>query len=267
MTDIPHGLVAGKVVHKTEWTEQLFSLQVSAPVSPYQAGQFTKLGLRNSEGEFVRRAYSMVNAPEHEHGHQSLEFLIVKDQNGQLSPQLHQLKVGDDIFVGKDPSGFMTLEEIPEIADDLWMLSTGTAVGPFISMLESLLIEQQGKVDFNKTTSFNNLVLVHAVRTEQDLTYQDRINQLVEHFQGKLKYVPIISRESITGTLRGRIPSLLLGGDLERASSITINQRHSFFYLCGNPQMVRDTSEVLISLGLQKHLRKKPGQFSSENYW
>ncbi|MEL0611414.1 ferredoxin--NADP reductase, partial [Vibrio echinoideorum] len=71
---------------------------------------------------------------------------------------------------------------------------------------------------------------------------------------------------SITGTLRGRIPCLLLGGDLERASSITITQRHSFFYLCGNPQIVRDTSEALISLGLQKHLLKKTGQFSSENY-
>ena len=269
MTDIPHGLVTGKVTHKTEWTDQLFSLQVSAPVSPYQAGQFTKLGLLNSEDEFVRRAYSMVNAPEHTKGHQHLEFLIVKDQNGQLSPQLHELKVGDDIFVGKDPSGFMTLDEIPEIADDLWMLSTGTAVGPFISMLESMQIQQQKDTDAGseKATQFNNLVLVHAVRTEQDLTYRDRITQLVYQFQGKLKYVPIISRESITGTLCGRIPSLLLGGDLERASSITINQRHSFFYLCGNPQMVGDTSEALISLGLQKHLRKKPGQFSSENYW
>ena len=94
MTDIPHGLVTGKVLHKTEWTDQLFSLQVSAPVSPYQAGQFTKLGLLNSEGEFVRRAYSMVNAPEHEQGYQHLEFLIIKDQSGQLSPQLHKLKVG-----------------------------------------------------------------------------------------------------------------------------------------------------------------------------
>ncbi|NOJ02924.1 ferredoxin--NADP reductase [Vibrio splendidus] len=267
MTDIPHGLVTGKVLHKTQWTDQLFSLQVSAPVSPYQAGQFTKLGLLNREDEFVRRAYSMVNAPEHEQGHQHLEFLIIKDQNGQLSPQLHELKVGDDIFVGKDPSGFMTLDEIPEIADDLWMLSTGTAVGPFISMLESMQIQQQNGSDVEKVMSFKNLVLVHAVRTEQDLTYRDRIVQLVNHFQGKLQYVPIISRESITGTLRGRIPSLLLGGDLERASSITINQRHSFFYLCGNPQMVRDTSEALISLGLQKHLRKKQGQFSSENYW
>jgi ferredoxin--NADP+ reductase len=267
MTDIPHGLVTGKVLHKTQWTDQLFSLQVSAPVSFYQAGQFTKLGLLNSENEFVRRAYSMVNAPEHKQGHQHLEFLIVKDQNGQLSPQLHELKVGDEIFVGKDPSGFMTLDEIPEIADDLWMLSTGTAVGPFISMLESMKIPQQNDSDVEKVMSFKNLVLVHAVRTEQDLTYRDRIAQLVHHFQGKLQYVPIISRESVTGTLRGRIPSLLLGGDLERASSITINQRHSFFYLCGNPQMVRDTSEALISLGLQKHLRKKPGQFSSENYW
>ncbi|MEZ9763867.1 ferredoxin--NADP reductase [Vibrio splendidus] len=267
MTDIPHGLVTGKVLHKTQWTDQLFSLQVSAPVSFYQAGQFTKLGLLNSENEFVRRAYSMVNAPEHKQGHQHLEFLIVKDQNGQLSPQLHELKVGDEIFVGKDPSGFMTLDEIPEIADDLWMLSTGTAVGPFISMLESMKIQQQNDSDVEKVMPFKNLVLVHAVRTEQDLTYRDRIAQLVHHFQGKLQYVPVISRESVTGTLRGRIPSLLLGGDLERASSITINQRHSFFYLCGNPQMVRDTSEALISLGLQKHLRKKPGQFSSENYW
>ena len=267
MTDIPHGLVTGKVLHKTQWTAQLFSLQVSAPVSPYQAGQFTKLGLLNSEGEFVRRAYSMVNAPEHEQGHQHLEFLIIKDQNGQLSPQLHELKVGDDIFVGKDPSGFMTLDEIPEIADDLWMLSTGTAVGPFISMLESMQIQQQNGSESEKVTSFKNLVLVHAVRTKQDLTYRDRISQLVHHFQGKLQYVPIISRESVTGTLRGRIPSLLLGGDLEQAASVAFNQTHSFFYLCGNPQMVRDTSEALTSLGFEKHLRRKPGQFSSENYW
>ncbi|TKF94073.1 ferredoxin--NADP reductase, partial [Vibrio sp. F13] len=27
MTDIPHGLVTGKVLHKIEWTDQLFSLQ------------------------------------------------------------------------------------------------------------------------------------------------------------------------------------------------------------------------------------------------
>ncbi|MGF1721925.1 ferredoxin--NADP reductase [Vibrio kyushuensis] len=267
MTDIPHGLVTGKVVHKTQWTDQLFSLQVSAPVSPYTAGQFTKLGLLNSDGEFVRRAYSMVNAPEHSLGLHHLEFLIIKDQNGQLSPKLHQLNEGDEIFVGKDPSGFMTLEEIPSTVKDLWMLCTGTAVGPFISILESLQIQQEESENSTAYRTFNRLVLVHAVRTKQDLTYQDRIAQLVQHYQGKLIYVPIISRESVTGALRGRIPSLLLGGDLERAASSTINKTDSFIYLCGNPQMVRDTSEALNTLGLEKHLRRKPGQYSSENYW
>lgn len=80
----------------------------------------------------------------------------------------------------------MTLDEIPEIADDLWMLSTGTAVGPFISMLESMQIQEQNGSESEKAASFKNLVLVHAVRTEQDLTYRDRITQLVDHFQGNL---------------------------------------------------------------------------------
>lgn len=260
MTELPHGLVTGKVVSRTDWNHQLFSLEVKAPISPYLAGQFTKLGLENAQGELVRRAYSMVNAPSHEKGYQHLEFLIVKDSDGQLSPMLHQLNNGDEVLVGRDPSGFMTIEEIPAYAQDLWMLATGTAVGPFISLLEQLQ-------DHNQIRSFDRLILVHAVRTEQDLTYQSRIQQLIQHFQGKLHYVPIISRESIAGTLRGRIPSLLLGGDLERTTSITINKDRSFFYLCGNPEMVRDTSSALNQLGLEKHLRRKPGQFSSENYW
>ncbi|NOH97207.1 ferredoxin--NADP reductase [Vibrio sp. 99-70-13A1] len=267
---IPHGLVQGKVTQKIEWNDQLFSLHVHAPVAPYLAGQFTKLALPVStelqyqqesndleRPEYIRRAYSMVNSPSHSLGHQHLEFLIVKDTSGQLSPKLHELKIHDTIFVGKDPSGFMILEEIPPAAKDFWMLATGTAIGPFIAMLETPHMADR----------FANLILVHAVRTQQDLTYQSRIAQLVHQFQGKLRYVPIISRESITGTLRGRIPTLLLRGELEHATSIAIHQQHSFFYLCGNPAMVRDTSEALKQLGLNKHLRRQAGQFSSENYW
>ncbi len=31
--------------------------------------------------------------------------------------------------------------------------------------------------------------------------------------------------------------------------------------------MVKDTSDALKELGFEKHLRRKLGQFSSENYW
>ena len=49
--------VTGKVTKVQNWTDALFSLTVHAPVLPFTAGQFTKLGLE-IEGERVQRAYS-----------------------------------------------------------------------------------------------------------------------------------------------------------------------------------------------------------------
>ncbi|MGF1755152.1 ferredoxin--NADP reductase [Vibrio makurazakiensis] len=256
MPEVPHGLVLGKVTKKVDWNEQLFTLYVQAPVADYIAGQFTKLALPEGD-DFVRRAYSMVNAPVKEPVEPTLEFLIIKDQLGQLSPKLHTLEVGDDVYVGKAPSGFMTLQEIPKHVEELWMLSTGTAVGPFLAMLEELV----------ESRRFRQVVLVHAVRQKTDLTYTDRIEKLDRLLEGKLHYVPVVSREPTSGSLRGRIPDLLLRGELQRAAQLDFSQERSFFYLCGNPAMVRDTSEALKQLGFTKHLRKKPGHFSSENYW
>ncbi len=37
--------VNGKIIHIEHWTESLFSLIVNAPVDPFTAGQFAKLGM------------------------------------------------------------------------------------------------------------------------------------------------------------------------------------------------------------------------------
>ncbi|MDI5568756.1 hypothetical protein MJI47_30450, partial [Salmonella enterica subsp. enterica serovar Kentucky] len=37
--------VTGKVTKVQNWTDALFSLTVHAPINPFTAGQFTKLGL------------------------------------------------------------------------------------------------------------------------------------------------------------------------------------------------------------------------------
>lgn len=55
--------VTGKVTKVRNWTDALFSLTVHAPVLPFTAGQFTKLGLE-IDGERVQRAYSYVNSPD-----------------------------------------------------------------------------------------------------------------------------------------------------------------------------------------------------------
>ena len=85
--------VNGKVKKIEFWTDTLFSLYVHAPVHPFTAGQFTKLGLE-IDGERVQRAYSYVNAP----GNPDLEFYLVTVPDGKLSPRLAALKPRAQFF-------------------------------------------------------------------------------------------------------------------------------------------------------------------------
>ncbi|OEF25519.1 ferredoxin--NADP reductase [Vibrio rumoiensis] len=262
MKEIPLGFVAGTVIKRIDWAEHLFSLHVHAPASafpspPFTAGQFSKLAVRNENDEWVRRAYSMVNKPCIEGDDAVFEFLVIEIPDGKLTPLLGDLKPGDDVLVGTLPAGFMTLDEVPDTTKDLWMLSTGTGIGPFISILEE--VEQCQR--------FDHLVLVHAVRTQEELVYKDKIIDLMKAYKGKLRYVPIVSRESVSGALSGRIPQQLQTGGLATAAHVPLTEQNSFFYLCGNPNMVHDTRDALQQMGYKKHLRREAGHFSFENYW
>ncbi|MBA3732423.1 MAG: ferredoxin--NADP(+) reductase, partial [Gammaproteobacteria bacterium] len=53
--------IEGRVIDNRRWTSQLYSLRIDAPVAPFKAGQFTRLGL-DIDGERVGRPYSFVNA-------------------------------------------------------------------------------------------------------------------------------------------------------------------------------------------------------------
>jgi ferredoxin--NADP+ reductase len=37
--------------------------------------------------------------------------------------------------------------------------------------------------------------------------------------------------------------------------------------LCGNPDMLKDSTAVLLARGLRKHRRRSPGQISVESFW
>ncbi|WP_261817213.1 ferredoxin--NADP reductase [Vibrio gallicus] len=246
----------GCVTFKRYWSDSLFSIRIKVDNHPFNAGQFTKLGLFNSGEELIRRAYSIVNSPQDYQQTSELEFVIVTDLNGKLSPQLHLLEVGDPVYVGLEGAGYMVPTEIPDTASQLWLLSTGTGLGPFISMLTEVgFIER-----------YQQVILVHAARFESDLTYKEVIEGLASRYP-QLKYVPIVSREQVDGVMSGHIPDLIKNRELESAVGINLDFEKSFLYLCGNPAMVRSTSAVLQDRGYHKHLRRKAGHFSCENYW
>ena len=122
--------IEAKVKDVKWWTDSLFSLIVNADVEPFTAGQFTKLAMQMGDKR-VARAYSYVNAP----NNPDLEFYLINVKDGQLSQQLAQLKPGDSVTIERRATGFFTLDEVPS-SEQLYMLSTGTALGPFISILE-----------------------------------------------------------------------------------------------------------------------------------
>ena len=243
--------VEGRVLERIDWTDTHFSLRVQATLPPYKAGQFTKLALYDGEQK-VQRAYSFVNPPSASWH----EFYVVEIPDGQLTPRLGTLQAGDTLLIAANPTGFLTLDEIPP-ARDLWMLSTGTAIGPFLSILS----------DGEVAMRFDNLVLVHGVRQGRELAYRPLIDRLAERYGPRFSYVPMVSREAWPDALSGRIPAAIEAGTLEQRVGLEISAEASQVMICGNPEMVRDTQRVLIERGLTKNLRRKPGQISAENYW
>lgn len=96
--------ITGRVTRITHHTDTLFSLHVQAPVLPFTAGQFAKLGLE-IDGERTQRAYSYVNAPDDD----DLEFYLVTVGDGKLSPRLAALTPGDELLITDEAAGFLCL--------------------------------------------------------------------------------------------------------------------------------------------------------------
>lgn len=241
----------GKVVEYKQWSKALFSLYVESDIEPFEAGQFVKVALE-IKGEVIGRPYSLVNPPDS----QPLEFYCIEVPNGLLTSHLVKLISGDEILVAPRAHGFMILDEVPQ-AKYLWLMATGTGVGPFLSILATDKPWQR----------FKRVVLVYAVRTLSDLSYQERISQILVEHPRQFAFIPFLSREPSDFALPGRIPQAIIDGRLEAHAGIRISAENSQIILCGNPQMVKDTTNALIERGLKKHHRFNPGQITAENYW
>jgi len=241
----------GRVAGQTRWTERLCSLRVAAPLGAFQAGQFVKLAL-DAGGERVARPYSLVNPP----GAQPLEFYYNVVAAGPLSPRLAALQAGDAVFVAANPAGFLVLAEVPE-AENLWLISTGTGLGPFLSILRTEAPWQR----------FRQVVLVHATRTAAEQAYGDVLAAVAAARGGQFRRVPFVSRERSPGALEGRVPAALRDGRLERAAGTELSAVRSHALLCGNPAMVADVTAALAERGMRKHRRRAPGHIGVETYW
>jgi ferredoxin--NADP+ reductase len=241
----------GRVLENRRWTEALFSLRVDAPRLQFEAGQFVRLAL-DVGGERIARPFSFVNAP----ADPVLEFYGVIVPEGPLSPRLARLAAGDALYVAPNPSGFLVLSEVPD-AEALWLLSTGTGLAPFLSILRT-------ETPWRRYAS---VVLVHGVRFARELVYRETIEAVARARGARFRYLGFVSREQAPGSLSGRIPAAIEDGRLERAAGLALAPATSQVMLCGNPDMLKDAGAALAARGMKKHRRRSPGQITVESFW
>ncbi|UQS13903.1 ferredoxin--NADP reductase [Pseudomonas sp. HS6] len=239
-------------------TSSLFTLRTTRDAGfRFRAGQFARLGVTKADGSTVWRAYSMVSSPFDEF----LEFFSIVVPDGEFTSELSRLKAGDTLLVDRQAFGYLTLDRFVD-GRDLWLLSTGTGVAPFLSILQ----------DFEVWEKFERIILVYSVREARELAYQQLIAELSQRdyladYAHKFQFIPVVTREPHVGALNGRITTLIENGELEKIAGIELEPVHSRVMLCGNPQMIDDTRALLKQRGMNLSLTRRPGQVAVENYW
>jgi ferredoxin--NADP+ reductase len=242
--------LSGKVVDNRRLNDYLTALIIDVDLDGYEAGQFVRIGVRDGD-DVLARPYSLVNTP----AEQYLEVYFNIVEEGPLSPRLFALQAGDEVLVSDRPSGFLTASEIPP-APHLWMVATGTGIGPFLAILKSAPVWDK----------FEKVVLCYSVSYAGELAYRDVIEKIAAQHPDQFCFVPIVTREPVEGALGYRVPTIMADGSLEAFTGLTINGDNSHVMMCGSSDMITDVSAALVARGMHKHRRRDPGHFTTEKY-
>jgi len=246
-----------KVLSVHHWNDTLFSFKTTRQQGlRFENGQFVMIGIE-VEGRPLTRAYSVASPNYEEH----LEFFSIKVPNGPLTSRLQHLKVGDDLLVSRKPTGTLVIHDLRP-GKNLYLLSTGTGLAPYMSLIQDIEMYER----------FEKIILVHGVRTVNELAYADFIeNELPnneffgEEVKNKLIYYPTVTREDFRN--QGRLTNLIKSGKLFTDIGLPpINPKEDRAMICGSAEMLKDTEELLDSLGLEVSPRiGQPGDYVIEH--
>ncbi|MBL8479789.1 MAG: ferredoxin--NADP reductase [Sterolibacteriaceae bacterium] len=239
------------------WTPTLLSFRTTRYRGfRFTPGHYTRLGLGAAD-DVAWRPFSLASAAYDEF----LEFIAVLVPGGTFSEPLRQLREGDAIRVDKASYGFLTVDHLAP-GRELWMLASGTGLGPFLAILKDPAVWQ----------NHQRLIVAHSVRHSSELAWRDEIagmpqGELIAEAKARLTYLPIATREPGATALADRIPRLLADGRLEAAAACPLDVAHSRVLVCGNPEMTRELRQSLSARGFATNRRGVPGQMAFEKYW
>jgi len=194
-------------------------------------------------GKNVLRAYSVVSPPWAD----ELEFLSIKMPNGELTSQLQQVRVGDEVVLNPKTTGTLRNDALDK-GGELYLLGTGTGLAPFMSLIR----------DVETLETWDKINIVHSVRNRDDLAYYDLLStgfqgdDLEEMVKPVLNYIPIV-----TGEGDKRITAQL--GD-----TLKIDPKKDKIMICGNLDFNHEVAAWCKNQGMREGSLREPGDYVLE---
>ena len=229
-----------KVTWVHHWTDKTFSFKTTRNRTfRFNNGEFAMIGLMVDDKPLLR-AYSIASANYED----ELEFLSIKVPDGPLTSRLQHLKVGDEVVVMPKCTGTLTIDNLTE-ANNLFLLSTGTGIAPFMSIIR----------DPQTYEKFKNVILVHTTRTHAEHTYTDVIQEMCNTFP--LTYYDTCTQEDYErkGRFWLHIQNFTDGG---------FNKDTDRVMVCGGPEMNYECRDFFEKLGFQEGNLGEAGDFVLE---
>jgi ferredoxin--NADP+ reductase len=240
-TDYPY---TGRLSRWEEIAEGLAIVGVQALENPFpfNPGQYATLGLMGPE-KLVQRPMSISSSADRL---EEYEFFVRLVHNGEFTPLLWELRVGDPINI-KGAKGRFVLQDDGRTC---LLVASGTGLAPFVSMIETL--RDRGET--------RDLVLLHGVSHDYDLAWRAELEELAADDAFPLRYAGTVSRPQNcpewTG-LTGRVEAIVEG----QLDVHELTPDNTTIYLCGNPDMIDAVEQAAAARGFP------PEQVRKELYW
>ncbi|MBN9079241.1 MAG: ferredoxin--NADP(+) reductase [Rhizobiales bacterium 65-79] len=252
---IPANVYAEKVVSVTHYTDRLFSFRITRPQSfRFRSGEFVMIGLPNAERP-VFRAYSIASPAWDD----ELEFFSIKVPDGPLTSHLQKIVAGDTVLLRQKSTGTLVLDALTP-AKRLYMISTGTGIAPFASLIR----------DPETYEKFDQIILTHTCRDVAELEYGAELyRQSVEDAligeltNGRLTYYSSTTRGRFPRM--GRITALIENGSLFADLGVeAFDPANDRVMICGSMAMLHDVKALVEKAGFREGSHSEPGDFVVE---
>lgn len=244
-----------QVLKRIQETSDTCSLQFIVPEELkntyiYKPGQYLTLKLL-IDGNEERRAYSISSCPTTD---SFIQITIKNIDGGFVSNYLvNNVAEADELEV-LPPLGNFTVEPKSENKIQYVMIAGGSGITPLMSMIKSIL----------NSEPLSTIILLYSNRNQNNIIFNDGLNQLLENNSNRLKIYHFISnQEQNSNEYLGRLNTELFKNlILDKID----NPKDAEYFLCGPTSLMQSIEQSIDEYSISKAKVHKESFVSSNLY-